>query len=88
MERDGNDKHSLVLQNQTVTPGYGGKGLYIQAKHELDAVKLMISAAIQDNFSMLKSSEKLMDLYTKGLIPKNTQDVDVALTDTPMERRT
>ena len=57
------------------------KASYTQAKQELDAVKLMIAAAIQDNFSMLRSSERLMDLYTNGLIPKNTQDVDLALTD-------
>jgi outer membrane protein TolC len=57
------------------------KASYAQARQELDAVKLMIAAAIQDNFSMLRSSEKLMDIYTKGLIPKNTQDVDLALTD-------
>jgi outer membrane protein, heavy metal efflux system len=57
------------------------KASYSQAKQELEAVKLMISAAIQDNLSMLRSSETLMDLYTNGLIPKNTQDVDIALTD-------
>ena len=57
------------------------KASYSQAKQELEAVKLMISAAIQDNLAMLRSSEKLMDLYTNGLIPKNTQDVDLALTD-------
>jgi outer membrane protein TolC len=57
------------------------KASYSQAKQELEAVKLMISAAIQDNFSMLRSSETLMDLYTNGLIPKNTQDVDLALTE-------
>ena len=57
------------------------KASLAQAKQELDAVKLMISAAIQDNFSMLRSSEKLMHLYTNGLIPKNTQDVDMALTE-------
>lgn len=51
-----------------------------QAKQELEAVKLMISATIQDNFSMLRSSEKLMDLYRNGLIPKNTQDVESAFT--------
>lgn len=51
-----------------------------QAKQELEAVKLMISAAIQDNFSMLRSSEKLMDLYRNGLIPKNAQDVESAFT--------
>jgi outer membrane protein TolC len=57
------------------------KSSYSQAKQELQAVKLMISAAIQDNLSMLRSSEKLMDIYTKGLIPKNTQDVELALTE-------
>ena len=57
------------------------KAFHKQAKQELEAVKLMISAAIQDNFSMLRSAETLMDLYTNGLIPKNTQDVDLALTE-------
>jgi cobalt-zinc-cadmium efflux system outer membrane protein len=56
------------------------KASLAQAKQELEAVKLMIAAAIQDNFSMLRSSEKLMDLYKNGLIPKNTQDVELALT--------
>ncbi|MCX5844099.1 MAG: TolC family protein [Deltaproteobacteria bacterium] len=51
-----------------------------QAKQELEAVKLMISAAVKDNLSMQRSSEKLMDLYKNGLIPKNTQDVELALT--------
>jgi cobalt-zinc-cadmium efflux system outer membrane protein len=50
-----------------------------QAKQELEAVKLMVSAAIQDNHSMIRSSDRLMDLYKTGLIPKNTQDVELAL---------
>lgn len=50
-----------------------------QAKRELEAVKLMITAAINDNVSMIKSADKLMDLYKNGLIPKNTQDVELAL---------
>ena len=57
------------------------KASLAQVKQELEAVKLMISAAIQDNLSMLRSSEKLMDIYTKGLIPKNTQDVELAITE-------
>ena len=56
------------------------KASLAQAKQELEAAKLMISAAIKDNFSMLRSSEKLMDLYRNGFIPKNTQDVELALT--------
>ena len=55
------------------------KASHAQAKQELEAVKLMIAAAIQDNFSMIRSSEKLMDLYKNGLIPKNSQDVELAL---------
>jgi outer membrane protein TolC len=50
-----------------------------QAKQELEAAKLMIQAAIMDNVSMIKSADKLMDLYKSGLIPKNTQDVELAL---------
>ena len=56
------------------------KAYRAQAKQELEAVKLMISAAVKDNLSMQRSSEKLMDLYRNGLIPKNTQDVELALT--------
>jgi outer membrane protein TolC len=56
------------------------KASLVQTKHELEAVKLMISAAIKDNMSMVRSSERLMDLYRNGLIPKNTQDVELALT--------
>ena len=51
-----------------------------QAKQELEAVKLMIGAALRDNYSMLQSSEKLMDIYKNGLIPKNSQDIEQALT--------
>jgi len=50
-----------------------------QSKQELEAIKLMIAAAIKDNISMIRSADKLMDLYKSGLIPKNTQDVELAL---------
>lgn len=56
------------------------KASLTQAKQELEAAKLMIAAAVKDNMSMLRTSEKLMDLYRSGLIPKNTQDVELALT--------
>ncbi|HOG18620.1 MAG TPA: TolC family protein [Syntrophales bacterium] len=55
------------------------KAGFSQAKQELEAAKLMITAAINDNISMIKSADKLMDLYKSGLIPKNTQDVELAL---------
>lgn len=50
-----------------------------EARNELAATKLMISSAIRDNFSMIKTSEKLMELYKNGLIPKTYQDFDSAL---------
>jgi outer membrane protein, heavy metal efflux system len=50
-----------------------------QVKQEREAVKLMIAAAVQDNIAMIRAADKLMDLYKNGLIPKNTQDVELAL---------
>ena len=55
------------------------KAIHMQAKQELEAIKLMITAAIRDNMSMIKSADTLMNLYKNGLIPKNKQDVDLAL---------
>lgn len=40
----------------------------------------MIEAALRDNYSMLRASERLIDLYQKGLIPKSKQDIEQALT--------
>ncbi len=50
-----------------------------QARHELEAAKYMIAASIKDNYSMLRSSERLMELYKNGLIPKAHQDFELAL---------
>jgi outer membrane protein, heavy metal efflux system len=50
-----------------------------QVEQEFEASKLMISASVKDNMSMVKSAEKLMDLYKNGLIPKNSQGVEAAL---------
>lgn len=51
-----------------------------QADRELEATRLMIEAALRDNYSMLRSSERLIDLYQKGLLPKSRQDIEQALT--------
>ncbi|HOX14857.1 MAG TPA: TolC family protein [Smithellaceae bacterium] len=51
-----------------------------QASSELEATRLMIEAALRDNYSMLRSSERLIDLYQKGLLPKSRQDIEQALT--------
>ena len=39
----------------------------------------MITSAVKDNYSMLKTAERLMELYKNGLIPKTYQDFEAAL---------
>ena len=51
-----------------------------QAGREQEATRLMIEAALRDNYSMLRLSERLMDLYQKGLLPKGRQAIEQALT--------
>jgi len=50
-----------------------------ETRHELDDVKFMLASNIRDNHSMLKSSERLMDLYKSGLLPKTYQSFESAL---------
>lgn len=50
-----------------------------EARHELEATKLMIASNIRDNYSMLKTAENLMELYKNGLIPKTYQDFEAAI---------
>jgi outer membrane protein TolC len=49
------------------------------AKHEMEAVKLMTTSGIRDNLAMFRASENLMELYRNALIPKASQDFDLAL---------
>ena len=49
------------------------------AMHDMEGTKLMISSAIKDNYSMMKTAERLMDLYKNGLMPKTSQDFETAL---------
>ncbi len=51
----------------------------LQAKNETEAARLMVVAVIRDNYSMIRSSEKLMGLYKEGLLPKTYQDFQSAL---------
>jgi len=50
-----------------------------EKKHDLDDTKFMLSSNIRDNYSMLRSSERLMDLYKGGLVPKTYQGFESAL---------
>jgi outer membrane protein TolC len=49
------------------------------AKHEREAARLMAASGIRDNLSMFRAAENLMELYRNALIPKATQDFDLAL---------
>jgi outer membrane protein TolC len=56
------------------------KAALSQAKQELHASQNMLASSLRDNYSMIKSAEKLMELYKEGLIPKTIQDFQLALT--------
>lgn len=49
------------------------------AKREAAAVEYMLSSQIRDNYSLVRSSEKLMKLYREGVIPKISQDFQLSL---------
>ncbi len=51
----------------------------LEARHELEGSRAMIVAAIRDNYAMAETAEKLMALYQDGLIPKISQDFELAL---------
>lgn len=55
------------------------RSMLSEAKHELEAVRIMLSSGIRDNYSMLKTAERLMELYKSGLIQKAYQDFELAL---------
>jgi outer membrane protein TolC len=49
------------------------------ALHDLAGIKAMLISSVRDNYSMVRSSETLMDLYRSGLIPKTKQDFELSL---------
>lgn len=55
------------------------KAMLSEARHELDATRTMLASVIRDNYSMLKTAERLMELYKNGLIPKIYQDFESGL---------
>ncbi len=55
------------------------RSLTLGARQELEAGKLMVSSSVRDNYSMVKTAEKLMELYKNGMIPKTYQDVESAM---------
>lgn len=55
------------------------EALRAEAMRELEAARLMTASSIRDAYSMYATSERLMDLYKNGLMPKTNQDFESAL---------
>jgi outer membrane protein TolC len=58
---------------------FEAKAQLAEARHDLAATKIMLTATIKDNYAMMQSAAQLMDLYKDGLIPKTHQDFDLAM---------
>ncbi|MEW6107553.1 MAG: TolC family protein [Nitrospirota bacterium] len=50
-----------------------------EARHELEAARFMLASSLRENYSMVRTSERLMELYKESLIPKAYQDFESAL---------
>ena len=50
-----------------------------ETKKNIEAAKLMLASSLRDNYSMMRTAERLMALYKDGLIPKANQDFELAL---------
>jgi outer membrane protein TolC len=51
-----------------------------EARHEIEGLKYMISSSIRENYSMLKTSGELMELYKNGLAAKAHLDFELSMT--------
>jgi len=52
------------------------------AIHDLAGIKAMLASNVRESCSMVRSSDQLMELYRKGLIPKTEQILSYPLPDT------
>jgi outer membrane protein, heavy metal efflux system len=51
----------------------------VEAKNELQSVRLRLFSAIYENYAMLQATERLMELYRQGLNQKTHQDFQAVL---------
>lgn len=58
---------------------YEAEAMLAEAQSDLQVTKLTVASMVQDYFSMLRTTETLMDLYRNSLIPKSRQDIESAL---------
>ncbi len=52
-----------------------------EARKMMESTMLAVTASIRENYSMLKTAERLLPLYKDGIIPKGMQDVDLSLSN-------
>jgi len=69
----------LFYKTKQKQAAYEARASLSEARNELEATKLMLSSNIRDNYSMLSTAQRLMELYRDGLIPKTHQDFESAL---------
>jgi outer membrane protein TolC len=50
-----------------------------EARQDLEGTRLMVASAIRENYAMVRSAGRLMELYRSALIPKSRQDFEAAL---------
>jgi len=55
------------------------RAMSLAAVHDLAGIKAMLASSVRENYSMIKASDQLMDLYRTGLIPKTRQDFELSL---------
>lgn len=58
---------------------FEAEAMLAEAKREVEATRLMIASSLRDSYSMYATSERLMEVYKKGLMPKINQDFESAL---------
>lgn len=51
-----------------------------EARHDLEATRIMTTANIRDSYAMAAAAERLMKLYRTALVPRASQDFEAALT--------
>jgi len=50
-----------------------------EARQDLEGTRLMVASGIRENYVMIQSARRIMDLYRSALIPRSRQDFEAAL---------
>ena len=50
-----------------------------EARQDLEGTRLMVASGIRENYAMIQSAKRIMDLYRSALIPRSRQDFEAAL---------